>query len=115
MNESYYVAQDELEALKQKLIAGREKLHEAIVFVKNQSPTYLDVAGQRLVDCAVMQIIAHLFLGQGTKLDRKKIVARRFINRELPILSMKCEQILSGDTSALTDYEAIAGPVPAAQ
>jgi alkylation response protein AidB-like acyl-CoA dehydrogenase len=104
-----------LEELKQQLIAGRERLQEAIAFVKTQSPTYLDVAGQRLVDCAIMQIIGHLFLGQATKSDRKKAVARRFISRELPILRMKCEQICSGDTSALTDYQALAGPVPAAQ
>jgi hypothetical protein len=28
---------------------------------------------------------------------------------------MKCEQICSGDTTPLTDYQAIAGPVPVAQ
>ena len=105
----------QLEELKQQLIAGRERLQEAIAFVKSQSPTYLDVAGQRLVDCAIMQIVGHLFLGQATKSDRKKVVARRFINRELPLLRMRCEQICSGDTSALTDYQILAGPVPTAQ
>ena len=105
----------ELEELKQQLIADRERLQEAIAFVKSQSPLYLDVVGQRLVDCAIMQIIGHLFLGQATKSDRKKVVARRFISRELPTLRMKCEQIVSGDTTALTDYEVLAGPVPIAQ
>jgi hypothetical protein len=104
----------ELEQLKQQLIAGREHLKEAIAYVKSKSPTYLDLAGQRLVDCAIMQIIGHLFLDQATSSERKKIVARRFIHRELPILRMKCEQICSGDTSALSDYQALAGPVPAA-
>jgi alkylation response protein AidB-like acyl-CoA dehydrogenase len=105
----------ELAELKQKLIEGRQRLQEAINFVKSQSPNYLDLAGQRLVDCAIMQIVGHLLLGQATQSDRKKAVARRFINRELPVLRMKCEQICSGDTSPLADYQILAGPVPTVQ
>jgi hypothetical protein len=105
----------ELEQLKQDLIAGREVLHEAIQFVKTQSPNYLDLAGERLVDCAIVQIVGHLMLGQATKSDRKKSVARRFISQGLPLLRMKCEQIRSGDTTPLNDFQTLAGPVPTVQ
>lgn len=102
----------QLEQLKQKLIGAKQHLAEAIKFVKQQSPTYLDLAGQRLVDCALIQIMGHLLLGQAEKNDRKKSVARRYIERELPVLRMKCEQIRSGDTSPLAEYQQLAGPVP---
>lgn len=111
-HEAKQYADPQLAALQQKLIAAKQQLAEAIQFVKQQSPTYLDLAGQRLVDCALIQIIGHLFLGQAEQCDRKKAVARRYIDRELPVLRMKCEQIRSGDTSPLSDYQTLAGPVP---
>lgn len=101
-----------LEALKQKLVDNKQHLTNAIRFVKQQSPSYLDVAGQRLVDSAMIEIMGHLLLGQAEKSDRKKAVARRFIDREMPVLRMKCEQICSGDTSPMTEYLQLAGPVP---
>ncbi len=105
----------ELEQLKQDLITGRGVLHEAIQFVKTKSPNYLDLAGERLVDCAIIEIIGHLMLGQATRSDRKKAVAKRFISQGLPVLRMKCEQICSGDTTPLSDYQTLAGPVPTVQ
>jgi alkylation response protein AidB-like acyl-CoA dehydrogenase len=113
--ESEQYEDPELEELKQNLIAARGTLQEAIQFVKSRSPNYLDLAGERLVDCAIVQIVGHLMLGQATRSDRKKAVAKRFIGQELPILRMKCDQICSGDTSPLSDYQTLAGPVPSAQ
>ncbi len=101
-----------LAELKQKLIDGKQHLQEAIAFVKRQSPSYLDLAGRRLVDCAAIQIMGHLFLGQGAKNDRKKRVARRYIETNLSVLRMNCEQIQAGDTSPMDEYELLAGPVP---
>ena len=60
-------------------------------------------------------IIGHLLLGQGAANERKKRVARRFIERELPVLRMNCEQIHAGDTSPMDEYALLAGPVPAAR
>lgn len=111
-HESREYADPQLAQLKQKLIDAKQDLQAAIQFVKQQSPTYLDLAGQRLVDCALIQILGHLLLGQAEKCERKKAVARRYIDRELPVLRMKCEQIRSGDTSPLTEYQQLAGPVP---
>jgi alkylation response protein AidB-like acyl-CoA dehydrogenase len=101
-----------LEALKQKLIQAKARILEAIQFVKAKSANYLDLAGRKLVDSAIAVIIGHLLLGQGAACDRKKRVARRFIETNLPVLSMNCEQIHAGDTSAMDEYELLAGPVP---
>ena len=59
-------------------------------------------------------IIGHLLLGQGAANERKRQVARRFIDREMPLVRTNCEQILSGDTTPLDQYALLAGPVPAA-
>jgi len=101
-----------LEELKQSLIEGKQRVLEAIRFVKGQGTSYLDLSGRRLVDSAIAVIIGHLLLGQGAINQRKKRVARRFIGREMPVLRMNCEQILSGDTTPLDEYALLAGPVP---
>jgi len=98
--------------LKQKLIEGKEQVAEAIQFIKTQSASYLDLSGRRLVDSAIAVMVGHLFLGQATSNDRKKRVARRFIETQLPIIQMNCRQILSGDTTPLDEYPLLAGPVP---
>ena len=59
-------------------------------------------------------IIGHLLLAQGATDERKKRVARRFIDRELAVLRMNCGQIHASDTSPLDEYALLAGPVPAA-
>jgi hypothetical protein len=39
-------------------------------------------------------------------------VARRFIETHLPQLRADVEVVLSGDASAMDEYELLAGPVP---
>jgi hypothetical protein len=102
----------ELDSLKDHLIEARKRVQEAIQFVKSQSTAYLDLAGRRLVDSAIICIVGHLLLKQATEWDRKRHVARRFIESQLPELEAKCRQILTGDMSPLDEYEILAGPVP---
>jgi alkylation response protein AidB-like acyl-CoA dehydrogenase len=104
-----------LTALKEKLVAARHRLVETIQYVKQQSTAYLDLSGRRLVDSALSIIIGHLFLGQAVKNERKRCVARRFIEVQLPILRMNCDHVLSGDTTPLDEYALLAGPVPTNQ
>lgn len=101
-----------LAGLKQKLIEAKERILQAVQFVKGRSASYLDLSGRRLVDAAIVVIVGHLLLGQGAVNERKKRVARRYIENQLPVLRMNVEQVLSGDTSALEEYELLAGPVP---
>ena len=103
-----------LEGLKQKLIEARHRVNEAVAFVKAKGSSYLDLSGRRLVDSAMTIVIGHLLLGQGAKNDRKKRVARRFIERDLPILRANIDVILAGDATATEEYALLAGPVPAA-
>ncbi len=103
-----------LEGLREKLLAARQQVADAVAFAKKQSTSYLDLAGRRLVDAAIAVIVGHLFLKQGGASARKRRVARRFIEQQLPVVEMLCAEVLSGDTSALEEFELLAGPVPAA-
>ncbi len=51
-------------------------------------------------------------LGQASANDRKKRVARRFIISRMSVLKSDCEQVLSGDSAPLDEYQLLAGPVP---
>ena len=103
-----------LDELKQKLIEARQRVVEAVAFVKSKGTSYLDLAGRKLVDSALAIVIGHLLLAQGAKDERKKRVARRFLHRELPVLQMNCQQIHTGDMTPMEEYGLLAGPVPAA-
>jgi 3-(methylthio)propanoyl-CoA dehydrogenase len=103
-----------LDALKEQLVDARRRVVEAVQFVKSKSTSYLDLAGRKLVDSAITIVIGHLLLAQGAKNDRKKRVARRFISRELPVLRVNLEQVLTGDMTPMEEYSLLAGPVPAA-
>ncbi len=104
-----------LSELHEKLVAAKGRVLEMVTFIKTQGSSYLDLAGRRLVDSALIVMIGHLLLTQGVGNDRKKRVARRFILGQLPVLEMNCQQILSADTAAMDEYELLAGPVPAAE
>lgn len=113
-HESRAYEDSQLEELKQRLIEARKRIQEAVQFAKAQPTAFLDLAGRRLVDSAIIVIVGHLLLGQAAANDRKRRVARRFIDTRLPMLEMHCRQILGGDTSPLDDYDVLAGPVPSA-
>jgi len=101
-----------LASLKQKLGDGWQLLRQAVGFAKEQGPAYVDLSGRRLVDSAIALIVGHLMLGQGAVDERKKCVAKRYIDREMTNLRANCERVLSGDSSPLAEYDLLAGPVP---
>ncbi len=105
---------DALAALAAKLAEARQLIAKAIAFTKERGATYMDLYGRKLVDSAIAIIVGHLFLDQAAKCDRKKAVARRFIQTRLPEIRRDVEMICSGDCSAMDDYATLAGPLPPA-
>ena len=81
-----------LDDLKQKLVEARQQVVEAVQFVKSKGSSYLDLSGRRLVDSAIDIIIGHLLLAQGAKNERKKRVARRFIE---PPIARAADELLA--------------------
>jgi alkylation response protein AidB-like acyl-CoA dehydrogenase len=118
-----YVAEQEkvryddplLAELQGRLVDGKQRILDAVKFVKSQSSTYLDLSGRKLVDSAIAVIVGHLLLAQGAVNERKRRVAKRFIETRMPLLRTNCEQILTGDMTPVSEYELLAGPVPASE
>ncbi len=108
-------ADESLTALQQKLLEARQLLQKGIVLAKEKGAEYMDLYGRKLVDSAIALLVGHLFIQQAVKNDRKKAVARRFIDTRLATLRGDVDQILSGDKAALEQYDLIAGPVPSAR
>ncbi len=104
----------ELAEMRDRLVEARERIQEATKFAKGLGGAFVQLSGRKLVDAAIAVMIGHLFLGQAEKNERKKIVARRFLHRELPVVRMNCEVVCSGDAAAYEQYALLAGPVPAA-
>ena len=107
-----------LSELKAKLVAGKESVLAAIAAVKARGTDFMDLMGRKIVDSAAAVLIGHFLLDQANAgntpaHERKKRVVRRFIESELPKVCMNCELVASGDTSAVAEYELLAGPVPA--
>ena len=107
----------ELQPLTAKINDGLNILAEAVAFVKahNAANAYRDLYARKLVDIATDLVIAALFCDHATASDKKLAVARRWLNERIPRLHMLKEQIYSGDTSTLDDFETLVGPLPKAE
>jgi len=102
-----------LNELKSRLDEGKEQVLKGVAFVKQQSNEYMDLYGRKLVDSAAAVLIGHLLLAQAAASERKRLVARRFIETNAPTIRRDIELVCSGDKSVVDDYETLAGPVPA--
>ena len=101
-----------LASLKAKLAEGKALVMKGIAISKEKGADYMDLYGRKLVDSAIAVLVGHFFLGQAEKNDRKKAVARRFIETRLADVRRDIDLISSGDVTPMEQYETIAGPVP---
>ena len=105
-------AEDLAIELKQALKAGKEQLLEVIPFVKKKGVDYMDLYGRRIVDAAITVMIGHVLLKHSAGNERKRLVAKRFIETRLPVLESDLTRVRSGDTTVMSDYATLAGPLP---
>ena len=76
--------------LKAKLAEGKSLVLKGIAIAKEKGAAYMDLYGRKLVDIAIAVLVGHLFLGQAEKNDRKKAVARRYIETNLADHPPRC-------------------------
>jgi hypothetical protein len=112
------------------LARGTETLKQCVATVKERGVEYMDLWGRPLVDIAIELINGYLFLrlasaevdmmvpaaeqtnGENVSMkNRKGAMARRYIGRNAPRIEARAKLICSGDTSTMSDYGMIAGPV----
>lgn len=108
-----------LNELKGKLAEGKAEVIKGINFVKARGPEYMDLYGRKLVDSAISVLVGHWFLQQAASkrapaeaAQRKRLVARRFIESSRPTIQRDIALVTSGDTSVLEHFEALAGSPP---
>jgi len=104
----------EVAAMVEQIRGGLELLGQCVSFVKGQAGAYRGLYARKLVDIGIYLIVAALFCDHATSSDRKKALARRWLADKMPEVRKNTEQILSGDLSVVSEFETLAGPVPAA-
>ncbi|TFG75265.1 MAG: acyl-CoA dehydrogenase [Chrysiogenales bacterium] len=88
-------------------------LIEAAQFTKDQGGTdYMDLYGRKLVDMAIILLVGYWFCLQGADSETKQRVARRWIDTRMPEVVKLHSMVLSGDRSTISDFDALAAPVP---
>jgi len=126
---------DSVRPTVERLNAAVPTLAEIIKFTKAQPGVeYMDLYGRKIVDAAIDLIVGYLFCNQASTpvamdvavaesagngssktismKDRKALIARQFITRNVPKIKALIERVRSGDRSTFSEYESIVGPVP---
>ncbi len=117
--------------LLETLANGTETMKQCIAAIKGRGVEYMDLWGRPLVDTAMDLINGYLFVGLASaKVDmmvpameteggemvsmkkRKAAIARRFIGKNAAKIETRARLICSGDTSTMSDYGMVVGPVP---
>ena len=109
--EAKELGDETLEALKEKLVAARAKLDDAIAFVRGQGASYVELRARKLLDVAIAILIGHYLLAQATKNERKKLVADYYITKELANMEGIFALVENGATHVLDQYLELVGPV----
>ncbi len=126
----------EVRDLLDALVQGAGQLQTAIDFTKERGNEYMDLYGRALTDVAIDLINGYLLCGQAsTKVEmnvavapgaasangqtvsmkeRKLMMARRFVTKNVPKIKALTELVCQGDKSSFAEYEALVGPVPEA-
>ncbi|HSV27673.1 MAG TPA: acyl-CoA dehydrogenase family protein, partial [Sedimentisphaerales bacterium] len=112
------------------LVQGHATMKQCVMAVKERGVEYMDLWGRPLVDIAMDLINGYLLLGLASaKVDmmvpaiegeglgtssmkkRKAAMARRFITRNAALIEARAKLICSGDTSTMSEYGLVVGPV----
>ena len=100
-----------LELLKEKLIAVRARLDDAIAFARSQGVNYVELRARKLLDAAIAILIGHLLLDQATSDSRKQIVAEHYIRKEIANIAGIIALVEDGSSLVTDKYLEIVGPV----
>jgi alkylation response protein AidB-like acyl-CoA dehydrogenase len=105
---------DELGTIVAKIREGQALLQEAVAFVKTQpgGNAYRDLYARRLVDTAIYLVVGALFCDHATASPKKLVVARRWAGEKLVQIRMLKEQVCSGATLPINEFETLASQLP---
>ncbi|MGN0910762.1 MAG: acyl-CoA dehydrogenase family protein [Thermoguttaceae bacterium] len=100
-----------LDSLREKLIAVRARLDDAIAFARSQGVNYVELRARKLLDAAIAILIGHLLLDQATSDSRKQIVAEHYIRKEIANIAGIIALVEDGSSLVTDKYLEIVGSV----
>jgi len=99
----------EVKDLADQVRAGLDLMDKAVEYVKaSPGVQYRDLYARKLVDVGVYLVVGALFCEHAAANPRKKAVARYWLGWRMPEVGMLVEQVCSGETSAISDFEILA-------
>ncbi|MGN0846081.1 MAG: acyl-CoA dehydrogenase family protein [Kiritimatiellia bacterium] len=104
------------EAEKAEIARLVAELDAAVDYVKNhpEGEVYHDLHARQLVDAAIAAIIAALFVRFAARFAEKKPVLAYWLATKFPTVRAELAKARSGYLASVTDFEALAPAVPAA-
>jgi alkylation response protein AidB-like acyl-CoA dehydrogenase len=107
---------DDVRPLVDQLTHLRAELTETVAFIKDHDDAnYRRLYARKLVDMAITVIIGLLFTDHAMRSDERKAVAKYWLDTRTPMFNADKQAIYSGNDAAYAQFEALAGPLPAAE
>ncbi len=100
-----------LDSLREKLIAVRARLDDAIAIARLKGVNYVELQARKLLDAAIAILIGHLLLDQATSNSRKQTIAEYYIRKEIAIITGIIALVEDGSSIVTDNYLEIVGPV----
>lgn len=103
----------DIKPMIERIREGLVLMEEAVEYVKTASGNgYRDLYARKLVDIGIYLVVAALFCDQAIAKESKIAVTKYWLSWRMPEIRMLKEQICSGDNMAVSEFEALAGPLP---
>lgn len=100
-----------LDSLREKLIAVRARLDDAIAIARLKGVNYVELQARKLLDAAIAILIGHLLLDQATSNSRKQTIAEYYIRKEIANITGIVALVEDGSSIVTDNYLEIVGPV----
>ncbi len=110
------IATDDVAPMVEQINEGLERIDQAVAHVKSQpGTTYRDLYARKLVDMGIYMVVAALFCRQADEDPERRPVVQAWLDWRMPEMRMLAEQITTGSTYVVDEFETLAGGVPVLQ
>ncbi len=99
----------EVAPMVEEIRGGLKDLSAAVEFVKVDSDAdYRRLCARKIVDMALMLLIGALFCDHATASEKRKVLARHWLDTRMPMLRGLRDAVCSGKRLILSDFDTLA-------